>query len=429
MKRIKAILAEPKILSLLDQAIVSGGNFITLIYLARHLNTEDYGFFSLAMLAVLFLSNLHRAIVTRPLDVMGAGEKPEIVLGRLIVLFKSLWLLIPVSLAILAGLSNIFFPDWSLLASCSLYLLAFFLQEMMRRYWYTIKHMHHALRSDFISYGGQVAMLILVTLYWDITTSLAFLILALTSFAAFLIDLMTLGKSHPVEKPPLAELMQQHWKFSKWLILSVFAIWSAGQIYPLLIAPLGAVAVAMFAACGNIMRIVSLVIQAVDNYLPLRAASLLKEEGIRAFQRHMNQTLFFSLLAGSAFSIAIYFYSYEILHIVYAGNYDNAVNVLRLMLPGALFTLLGMVLGSYSLALSDPRASFLANLAATTCTLTVGLWCIMKYGVVGAAAASSLTAASAMIAQGIFVFLKLRQLSSKDIHISGKNKRPHTEHA
>ncbi|MDQ9169713.1 lipopolysaccharide biosynthesis protein [Oxalobacteraceae bacterium R-40] len=395
---------------MLDQVIVSGSNFFTLIYLARHLDVANYGFFSLAMLAMLFLANMQRALITRPLDILGAAEKADLVLDRLLVLLKALWIAIPVAIVVLGALSLQFFPDFYLFLSCACYLLCFLLQEMIRRYWYTINRIQNAVRSDFISYCGQLVIIVGMNYWWEISAYSAFLVMAATSLAAFLFDIRTIDFPGRAGRISLKEISRQHWSISKWLVLTVITIWSAGQIYPLLIASMGPAAVATFTACGNILRAGSLVMQTVDNYLPSRAASLMKEKGANEFRRHLVQTFVLTIAGGAVFVLVIYVFALEILHVVYAGNYDHAVTVLRWMLPGALFTVIGMIFGAYSLAMADSRASFLANLAATAFTMTIGLWSIMKFGLLGAAVASSLTAATSMIVQGGFVFAKIKKM-------------------
>lgn len=410
IKILKEVIATPKALSLLDQSIVSGSNFFTLVYLGRQFDTEQYGFFSLAMIGILFLGNLQRALITRPMDLLGAAESSEYLRGRLIVLFRALCLMMPIAIALLGAFSIRFFPDPKLFVGCAAYVVCFFLQEMMRRYWYAMNSIEDALRTDLISYGGQVVGLLAVDTVWGLNGSSAFVVMAATSLAAFLYDLRVSKLGAGAVRPPMRDILRQHWRISKWLILSVFAIWGAGQVYPLLVASLGAVAVGTFAACGNIMRGVSLLVQTVDNYLPPRAAAMLHEKGAQEFRRHLLRTASRSAGAGLLFALVIYIFAGRILHIAYDGTYDSATNILRLMVPGALCSLMGAILGSYSLAMADSRASFLANLVATACTFTIGYWCIRIYGITGAAIASSLTAATSMIVQGSLVAVRLKTL-------------------
>lgn len=408
MAILKDLVAAPQTLSLLDQIVVSGSNFFTLIYLGRHLDAEQYGFFSLAMIAVLFLANLQRALITRPMELLRGAESAEHFLGRLIVLFRVLCLMTLIAIALLGVFSIRFFPYPDLFASCAVYAACFFLQEMMRRYWYAINNIRGAFRSDLVSYGGQVAGLFAVEMIWGVNGSSAFAVMAATSLAAFAWDVRVSNLCAGAPHLSMRDIVRQNWRISKWLTLSVFVIWGAGQVYPLLVAELGPVAVGTFAAGNNIMRGVSLLVQTVDNYLPSRAAVLLHEKGVREFRRHLVRTVSCNAGAGLLFALIVYVFADRIMHVVYDGAYDGDTHVLRLMVPGAFCNLMGAILGAYSLAMADARASFLANLAATVCTFTLGYWCIRTYGITGAAIAFSLTAATSMIVQGCLVTARLK---------------------
>lgn len=415
MTILKDLVATPQALSLFDQSAVSGGNFFTLIYLGRQLDTEQYGFFSLALISVLFLANLQRALITRPMELVRGTESAEHFLGRLIVLFRVLCLMTLVAIALLGVFSICFFPSPHLFASCTAYVVCFFLQETMRRYWYAINSIRDALRSDLISYGGQVAGLLAVEAIWGVTGSSAFVVMAATSLAAFVWDVRVSNLCNGVPRLSMGDIVRQNWRISKWLTLSVFVIWGAGQVYPLLVAALGPFAVGIFAACGNIMRGISLLVQTVDNYLPSRTAALLHEKGVHEFRRHLVRTVSRNAGAGLLFALVVYVFAGRIMNVIYDGAYDSNTNVLRWMVPGAFCSLMGAILGSYSLAMADARASFMANLAATVCTFTVGYWCIRTYGITGAAIASSLTATTSMIVQGCLVAARLKAFE-RSIH-------------
>src|SRR5881628_2967328 len=58
----------------LDQAILSGANFVTAVVLMKTVTTEEYGYYSIAFAASLFLVSLQNAVVTTPLAVLLAGK-------------------------------------------------------------------------------------------------------------------------------------------------------------------------------------------------------------------------------------------------------------------------------------------------------------------------------------------------------------------
>jgi O-antigen/teichoic acid export membrane protein len=67
--------------ALFDQAIVSGGNFLTNLVLIRTLAPTSYGAYALILNAVLFLNNLHTNMVAYPVCMRGARSDEEALRG------------------------------------------------------------------------------------------------------------------------------------------------------------------------------------------------------------------------------------------------------------------------------------------------------------------------------------------------------------
>lgn len=406
----RKLLASPKIMALADQVIVSACNFLTTLIAARLLPVDDFGRFSLAVMGTLFAANMHRAILTQPMNVLGAAEALPQLASRLLALLRAHLLAIPLAAIFLAGLSYKLFPDIGLLVAVVFYMASFFLQELLRRYWYVRGQLKRALFNDVISYGGQLLVLILAQTMWKLSGAGVFAIMAATSMLAFVVGLSKIDLPRPVARQSLGHLMAQHWGIAKWLILTVLAVWGAGQVYPFLIASLGPAVVAMFSASKNILNVIGILVQSFNNYLPGRAALLLKQEGKHALRRHMVRTLMQATLAALVLFGLVMWLAQPLLNLLYGGTYDHAAHLLKILTLGASCTILGAALGAYSLAMEDSRSNFLANLGATVMTFTVGLWLIREHGVEGAAVATSLSLATAMLLQAVLVMIRYRRL-------------------
>src|SRR5271170_4118156 len=101
--------------ALLDQALVSGSNFLTNVMLARALGVSDYGVFGLAWIAVLFVNSLQWAFIVSPMMSIGpkqeAHERPEY-FGS--VLLQEIGFAIICSAAVLLAVlvASAHFPRW-----------------------------------------------------------------------------------------------------------------------------------------------------------------------------------------------------------------------------------------------------------------------------------------------------------------------------
>ncbi len=62
--------------ALADQTMVSGVNFLTGILLARYLGVEEFGRFTLAWMAVLFVNGIQHAAINSPMMSIGP-KQPE----------------------------------------------------------------------------------------------------------------------------------------------------------------------------------------------------------------------------------------------------------------------------------------------------------------------------------------------------------------
>ena len=58
-------------LTLMDQALVSGSNFLTAILITRLAGLEEYGFFALAWMGLLLMSSLQQAFIQAPMMSLG----------------------------------------------------------------------------------------------------------------------------------------------------------------------------------------------------------------------------------------------------------------------------------------------------------------------------------------------------------------------
>lgn len=419
MKKGLEYLGSEKFLAFADQALVSGCNFILLIYVGKNLPAMQFGLFSLAMLLISFLSGFHRALLTRPMEILGIKEDELRMHSRHMAVLLANIGVAPICVSLLVFVSIFLINDPEIIVSASICLISSFFQDTMRRYWYCTKNLKHALLSDTISYGGQTIVTLIFIEKYTLSAETIFVIMAVTSLVAFFIDLIILRRKRRIlnrdlPRLSMSQVLKEHWTISKWICLSILVIWSSAQVYPIFISYLGTAAVASYAACGILLRAVNLPVQVVDNYLPLQVSRILKENGVEELKQHLKVTIGRTVLISSTIVGVIYLYAPWLLYVIYNGLYDSSVTVLRLLLPASFFLFLGAVLGSYSNAMLDMRASFLSNLIGAIWTFTAGIWLVYSYGIHGAAIAASLNAAITALVQAIAVLLRIRAIKKME---------------
>lgn len=383
------MLSKNQLFSLIDQLIVSGANFVTQFLIARYLGPSAYGEFSLVFLAVLFLSNLHRAYFTQPFNILAADitvQQANFYRGSLLCLHAP-WVIVGAiavfSIGILLGI------DGEIYFAAIAFFVAYQFHELARRSSLTSEQIGLVLRNDLVTYVLQVSVVALLPWFASPDAASFFLIFATTFFVS---TLLWVFDGFIVAFPTADEVRKtlvKHWKFSNWLVFGVFVTWGASQLYPFLLAPYGAIVVGGYAAARNLVNVTNVPIQAVNGYFPsvfVRLINAKKFKELDLLLRKMSAVLFcFSLsLLAVAFS-----YSQGVVGFVYGTRFGDAEAILPILAIGGAISVLTVRENALLIALGKSRKIFEGNLAGTVFSVTVGLTLVYFFGAVGAAVAGS----------------------------------------
>ena len=181
--------------AIVDQACVSGGNFLTNIVLARFLGATDYGRYAVLFGVMLALNSFHRSFCVYPLSVIGAKvERHE--LRRLLAsaLALSTAGALPLGIVVVVVCWVLGIAHLAMLAFAAL--LAWQLQEVFRRA--LLAHLRHraAILGDTISYLGQGALVLALAHTAPVTLGSVLLVMTLTSLVAGAVQMLQVGIEH-----------------------------------------------------------------------------------------------------------------------------------------------------------------------------------------------------------------------------------------
>ena len=154
--------------TLVDQCVVSGGNFLLMVLLARSLSEEDYGEFALFLGAIFLLRTIDYSFISYPLSVrlcVANDDERARLLGNTVVLTVALSLVLVMLMALGTTLLE---RDNILLPACLCY-LCWQAQETSRRFLLADFRYREAVHGDGVAYVGQV-LLIAVLLWIDTIT-------------------------------------------------------------------------------------------------------------------------------------------------------------------------------------------------------------------------------------------------------------------
>lgn len=308
--RARSLSRHPLSWALADQAVASGANFLTIVILARQLGVEGFGLFMLAWLVLLFFRSLQGGLIIAPMMSIGPKQEPEHRNGYYgAVLACQLALVAGGGALVLGGawLLTLLAPE-SVPAGLALPLAAACagdqMQEFARRLFFSQDRPRRAFLVDVTTYGSRT--LLLLGLGGDAAQALWFV---------FLSSLLGMGLTiHGlaglrVTWAGVREILPRQWRFARWTVGSALLEWGSGHLIVLAAGGvLGTAAVGAIRATTNIFAPVQVLIQALNNIVPVRAAALLAQAGEVALVRYLTRATTLAgvvclavLAAGTAF--------------------------------------------------------------------------------------------------------------------------------
>ena len=372
-----------------DQVLVSGSNFITGIILVRGLGLVEFGKFTVAYAILLLANSVQLSFISSPMITLGSlcptvEERHHFVRGIFGV--QMIFCAIASAAAVLGTVIYIAFyrhvtPAGFLLPFASA-VVAFLMQDWLRRYYFTVGKAAASLWNDAISYLGQV--LVLSLLWWthQLTMNTALWAIALTSCVAF-------GLGAVLERLGCTrEETTDAWRRSRgssidlgisnqlqWLVYQGAMLVGAGVV--------GAQAAGGVRATQNVIGPVNVAFQAMENIVPVKAAEEMRRgwiERVSAFLFRFGAIGFFFLLAvfsvGALFSgpFLSFFYGHQ-LH-AYSGVLDLQMLYFLLAWPIRQVSFLFRTIKS-------TRPILIASIVAAIISLSLVYPAVRGFGAVG----------------------------------------------
>lgn len=294
-------------LTLIDQMIVSGCNFLLGIILTRALGLTQYGAFALAWMGILLASSLQQGILIKPMMSLSQEESDQ---ERY---FLSC-LLLQIGFSISCGLISLVvlaFPglfDGQQVFALSLPILIAFhnIQEFWRKLAIIRRETHITLLLDSVAYGGSIITLLFFFLTDQLSLSISMWTLvmyfAVSSLLGFLLVKIKSKRPKPVEAT-----LKKHWKFGSWLIYTSFLQFFSGNYFLIVAAALlGTAAVGALRIGQNLIGLTHVLFLTMENTIPLRAATAFQESGLGGMRDYLKLVsiktsgLLIAILAGIA---------------------------------------------------------------------------------------------------------------------------------
>ncbi|HLO78413.1 MAG TPA: lipopolysaccharide biosynthesis protein [Magnetospirillum sp.] len=281
-------------LSLLEQGMISGANFLGLLLLARGFDADTFGTFSFAWLTLLFVVNIQRSAVVVPFVIHTAD--PAVLVAEAPAWRRlSLWttILSATSLGIVAAALPLFdAPDWMVTAFvlAALFVVPSFTYEFRRRWLIQLDRFGGTVAAAAAYAALYIGGIAVAVASHRLEFAAAAFVVA-NGGAALLCALLAPRLPKPETPPPFRQFLGNLAHFIGWSVASNLAYNGYGHLPPLILGALaGPGPVALFQAMRNFTQPLSTAATAVDNFDKPRAARALSADGIAGLRRALTHT-------------------------------------------------------------------------------------------------------------------------------------------
>jgi O-antigen/teichoic acid export membrane protein len=389
---LRRFISEPRVLALIDQAVVSATSFVTTIMLGRWTDAGQLGFYALAMSALVSVIAVQESLISYPYSIQRhrpLGTPAEHAGNALV----HSGVLSVGSICVMAATSLILSSETSQLdlVAISLALAAIIpfalSREFARRFAFARLRIAEALILDI-----SVATIQLTALGWlgwtgRLSAVTAFLAIGTASSVAVAGWFYFACAEFAIRRDLVKGAFWHSWPLGKWLFVGQLTVQVQYYcIYWVVAAIAGTAVTGIYAACISVVAFANPLIVGVRNILTPRLVLAWINGGGAGLRR---QTIRDTLLLGAimaTFCVVILIAGEDVLRLLYPGSeYDGQGHTLRVLALATLISALGMPASSALASMGRPRA--IAAVGAVTAVLTVVfVWFLMlRWDLLGAA--------------------------------------------
>lgn len=370
-----------------DQALVSGVNFLVVFASARCMPVEEFGIFALVWAAVLFLTNIHFALFLNPLPVL-LPEKDDHHAGTYLAAlhaiqqpFVAVVVVIAVGVVVLGPWSATLIWAGALLAVTRAYL------EHERRVGYAAMRIRNAVALDAVACIPPAVLAALAAFFgWRFEAVHALVVISFFAFAGYLVGRVVNRSVRKVaDREHCVAAAREHWGYGKWTLGSTLSLWGSSQAYPFILAAFtGLAEVALFSACKGVLGVVHFALQGLDAYFIPTLRRRLTENGPRSLLEGTRRASAITAVFAGGGCVLIALFPQALLELFYGDKYLTGAWVLRTLALLYLVMIACRLLQVVLHALKAPRAVFAASIINTVLTLSLGPLLIGTMGLAGA---------------------------------------------
>jgi O-antigen/teichoic acid export membrane protein len=370
--------------SIADQGVISAGNFLTGVVLARSLDQSQFGVWVLGTLVIYFALSMQNGLMSTPLTINGAALDLASFRRNLRANLVLHLVFTVASCACIAVVALVWEPLRPVFVPLVLTAGLWEFQEFCRRVLYTRLQVWSALINNAVNYDLQAVLLAIVVLSIGMTLQLAFWLVAATSLLAALLGCWQLRPFLTRHGDDPWVVGRANFRIGRWSSASALLSAAGYQWYPALLAILDNVAsAAVLGVFSQLLGPVNLLVRPLQSYYQPLAVRSLAERGRAGLNSVLAKATLVIGPAYAAYMLVVALAPGLFLRLVYGGTYVAYQDTLRLFALVNLVFIPGQLLGVELAARRMQRVLFWGEMSSVLVVYTVGLALIARLGVLG----------------------------------------------
>lgn len=386
--------ARKGLVTLADQGVASGTNFLTGVIIGRTLAKEEFGLYMLGFSIVIFLMTLQTSLISSPYTVYSPRLKDTAhfqYTGSSLIHQLAFCTLAILSLA-LAGVALSFGVGphglapvvWALVVVITFIML----RDYVRRICFASLRMKTAFVLDSCVAVVQICGLLLLSHLGLLSTIHAFWILGLACGLPALGWLIWSRRKFILSIHHALSDLRRNWLLAKWIFAASVASIVSSELYLWFLAGFHGTAVTgVLSACRGAFFLTNPLLMGMANLLGPKTAHAVSCGGRAELDRIVVRSTLAILVPISVICLALIFLGGWLVALMYGPKYVGYGWIVSILALIPLIASLSLPTNCALLAIERPDAIFKSYLASGAVTLLLGIPLVSTYGVGGAAVA------------------------------------------
>lgn len=378
--------------AVLDQALISGSNFLLGIVLARRIHATGYGAYALAFSAFSLLLVLDQAIILEPMSVFG-GSKYRSSLRRYLGNLLNLQIVFAVVCLglLVASAACVYIAEQSNELYFALIGIGIATPAILLLY-FTRRALYVEYRSRTAAGGAVIYCVLLFSGLWFVSHAgvlsafTAFLVMGISAVATSLLLLIYIRPAlKGISNESKPKVAKEHWVYGRWALAAALFTWMSWNVWYTILGGF-----AGLAASGTLRALINLAMPVIQSCAVLsllvlpHTARIVHGEGWAGAKRQAVIVGALFAVGATAYWLFVLIFQTTIIGFLYSGRYAEGARYLKWLALASIASAATVGPVSALRALEKPSLVCAAFSISVLAGLTAGIPATRIYGIGGA---------------------------------------------